>query len=851
VKCPDVTLVKTADAASVNAGSQIGFTITASNSNAAGTGVAKGVVINDPLPAGTGVDWSIASGPGNCSIVGSVGSEVLQCAAVDLAAGASESVHVVSGTSFASCKTYPNTASLTATNSADLTASATTTVKCPDVTLVKTADAASVNAGSQIGFTITASNSNTAGTGDAIGVVIDDLLPAGSGVNWSIESGPTSCAISGGPASQTLHCTGINLAPGAAETVHVVSGTSSVSCQLYANTANLTAANHPSLADSATTTVLCPSLSIVKEADADSVNAGSPIGFTVTATNTGAGTATGVLVSDPLPSGPGITWTIASQTGPLSCSIAAGALSCTGSLAAGAHETVHVTSPTRWTRSGETVVNSCFGGPNEVGIYPNTATLTASNVSGPLDADATTRVLCPDLSILKTADADSVNAGQQIGFTVTASNSDKAGTGDALGVVINDPLPSGPGVTWSIEDGPTACSIQGSAPSQTLHCSAVDLAPGESESVHVTSPTQWTGTGETAVNSCLGGPNENGVYPNTATLTASNEPSLTDSAATSVLCPDLSLVKTADAPSVNAGSPIGFTVTATNTGEGTATGVLVNDPLPSGPGISWTVESASGPLDCSITAGVLSCTGSLATGTHETVHVTSPTQWTGSGETVVNSCLGGPSDDGVYPNTANLSATNHPSLTDDATTRVLCPGLSLTKTADAASVNAGSQIGFTVTATNSNAAGTGAATGVVIDDPLPAGGGVDWSIASGPENCSIQGSPGSETLHCSAVTLAAGSSESVHLVSGTSSASCGTYPNTARLTATNAPALTATAGTQVVCVIVSPPKPPQVSPPAVLPNTGGPSSWLLGAGLILLLGGGTLIAADRRRRHRS
>jgi LPXTG-motif cell wall-anchored protein len=50
---------------------------------------------------------------------------------------------------------------------------------------------------------------------------------------------------------------------------------------------------------------------------------------------------------------------------------------------------------------------------------------------------------------------------------------------------------------------------------------------------------------------------------------------------------------------------------------------------------------------------------------------------------------------------------------------------------------------------------------------------------------------------------------------------------------------------------VLPPRTPQVSPPAVLPNTGGPDSWLLGAGLILLLGGGTLIAADRRRRHRS
>jgi hypothetical protein len=57
----------------------------------------------------------------------------------------------------------------------------------------------------------------------------------------------------------------------------------------------------------------------------------------------------------------------------------------------------------------------------------------------------------------------------------------------------------------------------------------------------------------------------------------------------------------------------------------------------------------------------------------------------------------------------------------------------------------------------------------------------------------------------------------------------------------------------VVCpdVVVSPPRPPQVSPPAVLPNTGGPDGRLVGAGLVLLLGGGTLVAGDRRRRRRS
>jgi LPXTG-motif cell wall-anchored protein len=54
---------------------------------------------------------------------------------------------------------------------------------------------------------------------------------------------------------------------------------------------------------------------------------------------------------------------------------------------------------------------------------------------------------------------------------------------------------------------------------------------------------------------------------------------------------------------------------------------------------------------------------------------------------------------------------------------------------------------------------------------------------------------------------------------------------------------------------VLPPKqvvsPPKQHHPAVLPNTGGPDRWLLGAGLLLLLGGGTLVAGDRRNKRRS
>ncbi|MGY2876748.1 putative repeat protein (TIGR01451 family)/LPXTG-motif cell wall-anchored protein [Marmoricola sp. URHA0025 HA25] len=766
VKCPAVTLTKTADAASVNAGSQIGFTVTATNSGAAGTGTATGVAISDPLPSGSGVDWSVESGAGNCTISGAVGSETLNCTAVSLAPGASETVHVISATSFASCGTYPNEASLTATNHPSLKANASTAVKCPAVTLTKTADAASVNAGSQIGFTVTATNSGAAGTGTATGVAISDPLPAGSGVDWSVESGAGNCTISGAVGSETLNCTAVTLAPGVSETVHVVSGTSFASCGTYPNEASLTATNHPSLKANASTAVNCPDVTLTKTADAASVNAGSQIGFTVTATNSGAGTATGVAISDPLPSGSGVDWSVESGAGNCTISGAVGSetLNCTAvSLASGVSETVHVISGTSSA--------SCKS-------YPNEASLTATNHPS-LKANASTAVNCPGLNLTKTADAASVNAGQQIGFTVTASNSNDPGTGTATGVAISDPLPSGSGVDWSVESGAGNCTISGAVGSETLNCTAVSLAPGASETVHVISATSFA--------SC-------GTYPNEASLTATNSPSLKASASTTVKCPDVTLTKTADDTSVSAGSQIGFTITATNSGAvgtGDATGLVIDDLLPAGSGVNWSVDTGPGTctIDGSPASQTLHCTGvTLAPGVSESVHVVSGTSFV--------SCQ-------AYPNTAHLTASNHPSLTANATTTVLCPDVSLTKTADAASVSAGSQIGFTVTASNSDAENVGDAKGVVIDDPLPGGAGVDWSIESGPQNCSIQGSPSNETLHCTAVDLAPGVSESVHVVSGTSSASCQAYPNEASLTATNHPPLTASATTTVLCPDVS------------------------------------------------
>src|SRR5439155_898752 len=125
------------------------------------------------------------------------------------------------------------------------------------------------------------------------------------------------------------------------------------------------------------------------------------------------------------------------------------------------------------------------------------------------------------------------------------------------------------------------------------------------------------------------------------------------------------------------------------------------------------------------------------------------------------------------------------------------PNLTITKTADTGGTPstvaaAGNPIGFTITVAST---GASPATNVSMNDPLPAGSGIAWSIdsQSGGGNCSISGSPPSQTLTCAKASMPVNESFSVHVSSPTTSGSAGTYNNTATASATKVPAVQASA----------------------------------------------------------
>jgi uncharacterized repeat protein (TIGR01451 family) len=415
---------------------------------------------------------------------------------------------------------------------------------------------------------------------------------------------------------------------------------------------------------------LAPDLSITKEADDETVNAGDPIGFEIVIANGNdpeTGSAKDVTLSDELPSGDGIDWSIVSVTGTGGFSPAADACEITGDpgeqelncdfgdLAPGQGVRIAIASDT----TGE----SCA-------VYENTAWLHASNADS-ISASDSTIVLCPDLELVKDG-SDPVSAGDAVRFTLTVTNQ---GDGAASDVVLTDTLPGTGLGAWTIVDTENIdeadCAIVG----DVLTCSIDELAAGAWFSVTVEATT------------------DAGACPsisNDASVTASNEPeddeyANEDSFTITVNCPDVTIDKEPIESPISAGEQAQFEITIWNLGPGTAYDVEVVDTAPVG--TTWTVLDDGG-LECSsdVDEGqqTLTCTlDELAAG-----EANARTILIGY-DTSAADC--GLLDNAVAVTASNEAAADTANNSDEASIVVECPGLNIIKTADADPIVAGTR----------------------------------------------------------------------------------------------------------------------------------------------------------------
>jgi uncharacterized repeat protein (TIGR01451 family) len=391
--------------------------------------------------------------------------------------------------------------------------------------------------------------------------------------------------------------------------------------------------------------------------------------------------------------------------------------------------------------------------------WPNDSTIAIDIAKSFLPADATLVNVCTYPS--------AGNGGNNNPFDCIIN------PGDGL-LVIKKVAPAGTTQVFSftVQPGDIAKQITGSGQTDEF-----GMPAGDSTSVSETVPADWVldsascvledGTTSTGTKS---GSTISGITIQTGlvtTCTFTNSP----------IPGKVGLTKVADAASVSAGDPIGFTLTVANTGAGPAHGVGLTDTLPATAGLSWS-ESPDNP-DCSIASGVLTCDfGTLAAGASRSVHVTSPT--TSASCTTIN-------------NTGNTTSTDSGSDSDSDFVDVHCAAIDVLKAADAASVSAGDQLGFTVTLSNN---GDGEAKGLVFSDPLPAG--LSWSISPASAGWSISNG----NLVYSPTTLAAGASTTVHVVATTDQADCGLVENTASVTTSNDGSDSSSASVDVNCAAI-------------------------------------------------
>jgi uncharacterized repeat protein (TIGR01451 family)/gliding motility-associated-like protein len=530
----NLAVVKTVNNTNPFIGDNVTFTIAASNT---GPNSGTGVKVTDILPAGyTYVSSTVSIGTFNSATgIWTIG---------DLANGANANLTITAKVN--ATGSYANTATIIGNElDPDLSNNTSTITPSPvliqtDLKVVKTINNATPTIGSNVIFTIAASN---LGPNNATGVKVTDILPAG----YTYVSATTSI----GAFNNT---TGIwtigDFANGGNAILTITAKVNATGP--YANTATITGnENDPILSNNTSTVNILPAaivqanLAVVKTASTLTPVIGNNIVFTIAASNLGPNNATGVKVTDILTAG----YSFVSATVSTGAFNSATGIWTIGDLANGANATLTLTAKV-----------------NATGSYVNTATVTGNETDPDLSNNTSTispvpATLSTNLSVVKTVSNLNPIVGSNVVFTIVATN---LGSGNATGVKVTDVLPNG--YTY-VSDIPRTGTFANSNSTWIIG----DLANGASVTLTITAKV-----------------NAVGPYANTATVTGNElDPDLSNNSSTVTPVPttgmaNLSIQKTATNAIISVGSEFDYTIVVKNIGVILATEVVSTDILPAG-----------------------------------------------------------------------------------------------------------------------------------------------------------------------------------------------------------------------------------------------------------------------------
>ncbi len=619
-----------------------------------------------------------------------------------------------------------------------------------DASIDKAADVTPIVAGEDASFTI---NVHAGGTGASEAVVLTDVNETGH--DWTV-SGTDSVAcgldlvIEDG---DTLTCNFGTVPNNDDREITITMASDAGDCELgIANTASVASSNDHDLTnneDSDSVTVLCPNPGVAKDASVDTIVFGEDAVFTIVVSAGGTGPTENVVLSDL--NDTGHTWTVTGTDagGCDSTTVLDGeTLTCTwASIANDGND------------QSRTITITLTSGEADCDLdISNTASITAdADVDESNNEDsASVHVLCPDASVLKTADVDPITAGDPASFTILVSANDTAPSDN---VVLTDT--NNTGHDWLVTgDDAGDCPDVNIADGEVLTCTFGTISAGDDRTITITMTSD--------ADDCAQGIANTATITSDADVDASND---TSSDSITVLCPDLEIEKSTDTPEVSADDEVHYTVTVSNeTGDAEARNVTITDDLPDG--LTWTEDSE----DCLINVdGNLVCED-LTIPAGESFSVT----------------LTGTTDSGDCPsieNTAEFTSSNGGDGSSDSDQRgatvitVNCPDVTVDKEPVDPTISAGEWAQFTIKVTND---GPGEAHGVVVTDYAPEG--TVWEVLDdGGASCESFVGGDNQSIICTIGDLADDAWVTITIQYLTTEADCGMLDNLASVVALNEP----------------------------------------------------------------
>ncbi|WKK65806.1 gliding motility-associated C-terminal domain-containing protein [Lutimonas zeaxanthinifaciens] len=611
-----------------------------------------------------------------------------------------------------------------------------------DISLTMEIDNDTPNVGDTVVFTLTVNNN---GPSDAAGVEVTDLLPSGytfvsddASGNYNSTSGVWTIAQLGNGSSATMKITATVNVSGDYTNIGEVTASDN-------NDPNSTPNNGvPTEDDYASVTAVPNPISDI-ELNITVDNAvplvGEDIIFTIDITNNGPSDATGVIVSDLLPSGyiyvsDDAAGNYNSNTGVWTVDPIAGSEMAT----------INITASVNASGDFENVAEVIASDNLDPDSTPNNGDINEDDQA----SISITPVAVSDIELAIDVNNGSPYVGSDVVFTITVSNN---GPSDVTGIQVSNLLPNG--YTYVSDDA------AGNYDSVSGLWIAGDILSGNSIELNITATVNVTGEYENAAEVIA---SDNFDPDSTPANGIASEDDQDSVSTTPQPVSDLSMNMTVDNATPYVGGEVVFTIEITNNGPSDATGIQVTDLLPGG--YTYVSDDSGAYVDAT---GIWTV-GDITNGNTSVINITASVNATGNYTNAAEVTASDNFDPNSTPNNGVRTEDDYFEIT---TNPIPVADLSLVKTVNDMNPTTGDIVTFAITVTND---GPSNATDIAVEDIVPDGFGNITLVTAGS---SLAGS----TISWNGLSVASG--DQIVLEFSAEVLTTGTYVNQAEITASD------------------------------------------------------------------